>query len=564
MTHIFKDINKIISIFYKKKKNELYYVVSLITLLIIIEIVSFSSLVPILSIMLNENVIFENKYISFIYNFFEFKSSKEFIVTLAPVTSIFFLISTITSIAIIYVQQKFIYNNFERLSNLVVRKYFNLSYKTISKLDSPEIIKNNLIPIISFCEGTLNAVLSFLSRLLVVLFFIVTMFIIEPRIAIFATLSIFAIYLLIFKTIKNKLKDLGQQTELSLIKKTKLLNELFIGTREIKIMNLFDLKIKEYAFYDKLFTQSKIYQFILANSPKYILELIMVNLLIIMIFLIFYFNADPKLFIPNIIIISAIMYKLLPHANQLFLSLNILKYQEKLRDIFLEVKNFKEEIEDDIKKVTFNHTLQLKNIDFSYGNQKILKNFNLVIKKNQIISIKGKSGSGKTTITNIICSLLKPDKGNLIVDNKKIYKPNKSLKEKIGFVTQNLFFFSGTLRENLVITRNDIEDEKIFQLLKMMNLYDRFNNTKEKLDFLIKFNGSNLSLGEKQRLALIRCVLMDREIIILDEPVSSLDKNNALEIKNILYSMKNYITLIIISHTDLFDNISDRIIKIDK
>lgn len=565
MTHIFKNINTIISIFYdKKKKGELYYVILLISLLIVAEIISFSSLVPLLSIIFNENVIFENKFIGFIYNFFEFKSSKEFILTLAPVTCIFFLISCIASISIIYIQQKFIYNNFEKLSNLVVTKYFNLSHKNISQLDTPEIIKNNLMPIISFCEGSLNAVLSFFSRLLVVLFFLIIIIIIKPWAAIFAISFLFIIYLIIFKKIKYKLKNLGQKTELSLAKKTKILSELFLGTREIKIMNLFNLKIKEYTFYDKLFTRSRVHQFVLANSPKYILELMMVSSLILAISYMFYFNINPKLFITNIIIISAIMYKLLPHTNQLFLSLNILKYQEKIKNIFLEVKNFKEEIEDDITKVTFNNKLQLKNIDFSYGNKKILKNFNLVIKKNQITVIKGVSGSGKTTITNILCSLLIPDKGNLFVDDKKIYKPNKSLKEKIGFVTQNLFFFAGTLRKNLVLWRKDIKDKKILLLLKKVNLYNKFHNTKEKLDFFIKLNGSNLSLGEKQRLALVRCILMDREIIILDEPVSSLDKNNALEIKNILYDFKNYITLIIISHTDFFDDISDRIIKIDK
>ena len=329
-------------------------------------------------------------------------------------------------------------------------------------------------------------------------------------------------------------------------------------------MNLFDMKMKEYNYYDKLFSVNKTNQFVLSNSPKYILELIVVFALMLLILASFKFNLDPNFFIPRILLISAITYKLLPHTNQFFLSLNILKYQEKIRDIFLEVNNYKEEIEDNKTKVTFNKTLELKNIKFSYGDKQVLDNFNLIIKKNEIISLKGKSGSGKTTITNIISSILKPNSGELIVDDKKITSQNKSLKETIGFVTQNLFFFSGTLRDNLTLSNENISDKKIFNLLKKINLYDKFYNSEEKLDFFIKFNGSNLSLGEKQRLAIARCILMERDIIILDEPISSLDKENANEIKNILSSLKSYITCIIISHIDVFDDISDRIINIDK
>ena len=119
------------------------------------------------------------------------------------------------------------------------------------------------------------------------------------------------------------------------------------------------------------------------------------------------------------------------------------------------------------------------------------------------------------------------------------------------------------MRDNLTLFNKNISEKKIFDLLKKINLYEKFYNSEEKLNFFIKFNGSNLSLGEKQRLAIARCILMEKDIIILDEPISSLDKENAKEIKNILTGLKNYITCIIISHIDVFDDISDRIIKID-
>mgnify|MGYP001063712099 FL=1 len=565
MSVFFKDISILLSIFYQNNKRiKFYYLVILIALLVILEIISFSSLVPIISLIFNENLIYQNKYLSLIYEFFEFKNPKEFIVAFIPFALIFFSVSTITSILIIYIQQKFIYDNYKILSNFVVKKYFNLNYKTLSKLDSAEVIKNNLIPIIAFCEGSLNSIVNFFSRSLVIIFFVLIAFLIEPLIAFSILIFLLLLYFLIFNTIKNKMKNLGEIGEISLKEKTKLLNELFLGLREIKVMNLFDFKMEEYRHYDKLLSKSKTFQYVLANSPKYITELVVVFLILSGILISFNLGFDISKTIPTLLMISAIVYKLLPHTNQLFLSLNTLKYQEKLKEIFLEILNYKNEFEDVTTKVSFNSILELKNINFGYDKKKILENFNLTIKKNEIVCLKGKSGSGKTTITNIMSTLLIPDSGDLIIDGKKITSQNKSLKEKIGFVTQNLFFFSGTLKENLILLKKDISDKKIYELLRKVDLYKKFSDLDKGLDYFINFDGSNLSLGEKQRLAIVRCILMEREIIILDEPISSLDKENIEEIKNIIKNLKNHVTFLIISHVDEFNDISDRVIKIEK
>ena len=565
MSVFFKDISILLSIFYQNNKRiKFYYLVILIALLVILEIISFSSLVPIISLIFNENLIYQNKYLSLIYEFFEFKNPKEFIVAFIPFALIFFSVSTITSILIIYIQQKFIYDNYKILSNFVVKKYFNLNYKTLSKLDSAEVIKNNLIPIIAFCEGSLNSIVNFFSRSLVIIFFVLIAFLIEPLIAFSILIFLLLLYFLIFNTIKNKMKNLGEIGEISLKEKTKLLNELFLGLREIKVMNLFDFKMEEYRHYDKLLSKSKTFQYVLANSPKYITELVVVFLILSGILISFNLGFDISKTIPTLLMISAIVYKLLPHTNQLFLSLNTLKYQEKLKEIFLEILNYKNEFEDVTTKVSFNSILELKNINFGYDKKKILENFNLTIKKNEIVCLKGKSGSGKTTITNIMSTLLIPDSGDLIIDGKKITSQNKSLKEKIGFVTQNLFFFSGTLKLNLILLKKEISDKKIYELLRKVDLYKKFSDLDKGLDYFINFDGSNLSLGEKQRLAIVRCILMEREIIILDEPISSLDKENIEEIKNIIKNLKNHVTFLIISHVDEFNDISDRVIKIEK
>jgi len=207
----------------------------------------------------------------------------------------------------------------------------------------------------------------------------------------------------------------------------------------------------------------------------------------------------------------------------------------------------------------------IEDISFSYKKEMLLKNINLKIKKNKVTIIYGKSGSGKSTLLNIIMGLIKPNKGNvLFVGGEKIEKYDiESFRRNIGLVTQDSAIFNLSVRDNLSIRNTKVSDSEMIQLIKQFNLETLFPDNQIDLSYKIDETSSNLSGGEKQRLALIRELLLNPDILILDEVSSSLDKENVDRIINFLNEIRNTMTIIIVTHQKEYLRIADNSYEID-
>ena len=212
------------------------------------------------------------------------------------------------------------------------------------------------------------------------------------------------------------------------------------------------------------------------------------------------------------------------------------------------------------KKLLLNNTFEIKNANFSYNDKTIFKNLNLIINKNDCIGIFGESGSGKTTLIDIIMTLNKLDNGEIFLD--KILLKNKDEKKRwlanISYVPQSVFLFNDKVKNNISFEYDEskINTEKVVDCLRKTKL-EKFDPSYE-----ISEGGTNLSIGEKQRLGLARALYKDPELIILDEPTSSLDKKNEEEIINFLEKFKFGKTMIIISHNLNSLKFCNRIIKV--
>ena len=157
--------------------------------------------------------------------------------------------------------------------------------------------------------------------------------------------------------------------------------------------------------------------------------------------------------------------------------------------------------------------------------------------------IKGESGSGKTTLINLLLGFEKLDSGNIFINGKVC--ETKDILGKISIVRQDIFLFNDTFRNNISLYE-DVNDENILKVLNTINL-TKFSSV-EGLDAMIENSGINLSGGEKRRIMLARALIRKKDVLILDEPLANLDKNNAHLIEDLILKI-NDVTLIVISHT---------------
>jgi ATP-binding cassette subfamily B protein len=178
-----------------------------------------------------------------------------------------------------------------------------------------------------------------------------------------------------------------------------------------------------------------------------------------------------------------------------------------------------------------------------------LKNLSITIEKGQTVSLVGRVGSGKTTLLYSIPRLLDIQQGSILLDGKDIRSyPLKTLRENIGFVTQDAVIFSDTIRNNVLLGRKDISEEELIDALKMAGIYDEIWDMENGPDTLLGERGVTLSGGQRQRLTIARAIISDPRILILDDSMSMIDTRTEERILNAILSRRRDKTNLIVSH----------------
>lgn len=234
---------------------------------------------------------------------------------------------------------------------------------------------------------------------------------------------------------------------------------------------------------------------------------------------------------------------------------NIINLQPKLQEgkiAYDRIKDiFEEKIEtDDSKKQNLTPgDIILKNISYSYGyGKEVLKNINLVVNNNSIITITGESGSGKSTLAKMLVGFYEPTNGDIYISNTNIKDVNtKKLRNHVTYLPQQPYIFTGTILENLLLANDNINMKEISKIIEFVGLTNDIENMPLGYNTRISSDGSGLSGGQKQRLALARALLKDFNVLILDEATSNLDLSTESYILDNLTSLKNK-TIIFISH----------------
>ena len=206
-------------------------------------------------------------------------------------------------------------------------------------------------------------------------------------------------------------------------------------------------------------------------------------------------------------------------------------------------------------------TITFKNVNYKYpsSNKPIVRNLNLEIKPNKSYAIIGKSGSGKTTIIDLLVGLLRPSKGNIYYGNTDQKKMDfSSFRKQISYISQSVSLFDGTVKDNLIMGKNRTKKE-IIQACKLSMAYNFINKLPKKFNAKLGENALKISGGQKQRILIARAILSDAEIIILDEATNQLDYTTHQYVKNTIKKLKKNKTIIIISHDKNVKKVVDKI-----
>lgn len=231
----------------------------------------------------------------------------------------------------------------------------------------------------------------------------------------------------------------------------------------------------------------------------------------------------------------------------------------------LETENVIVDRPDAVEKNDFTDSITLNAVNFRYEAENVLKNFSLTVPKGQTVALVGQSGSGKSTIANLLTRFYDVQEGSIKIDGIDVKDMKlKSLRSLMGLVTQDSILFNDSVRNNLLIGKKDATDAEIVDALKIANAYDFVANLPEGIDTNIGDGGNKLSGGQRQRLSIARAVLKNPPIMILDEATSALDTESERLVQQALENMMQNRTSVVIAHRLSTIQKADKIVVMKK
>ena len=286
------------------------------------------------------------------------------------------------------------------------------------------------------------------------------------------------------------------------------------------------------------------------------------NLLLIIIFI--YFIMNNIITIPMAIVIYNYSLKNVVVVYVINDLLNCIQNfnlsAERIIDI-LDNNKFEKEEFGNVHLDKVNGNFEFKDVNFSYGDNKVLDNLSFKVNANSTVAFVGKSGAGKSTIFSLIDKMYEVDSGEILIDGVNINELDKdSIRDNITVINQNPYIFNLSIKDNLKLVKENLTDEEMINACKMACLDDFINTLPDKYDTVVGEGGITLSGGQKQRLAIARALIQKTEIILFDEATSALDNETQKEIQEAIHNMQGEYTILIIAHrlSTIID--SDRIL----
>jgi ABC-type multidrug transport system fused ATPase/permease subunit len=555
-------INKI-SILGKQNVNKIKFIVFLNFSTLVIEFLSIGSLPVFVASLINKEETYSKLKNIFGSNLDKFINQQDLPLFLGFFVVLIFIFKNLFFIFLVYLQGNFYKNIKQEFSKKIFNFYSKSNYLILYKKNPSLIVRNitneiqNLLPYLSHLFNLVKEISAVAVIFLMLIYF-------EPYstlVVLFFFFIVSVLYIYFLKPAINKKSNQNQNLRNDFIN---IVYETFgAGLKDIKLAN------KEEEINDYFKKKIKIYEenlfifFFLERLPRLILEVLLIFILFALcIFYLAYSNNNiynlPSL---SLFIIGAIRF--LPAFSGITLSRYYLKlFDPSLKGLKNEldiVKNFENSnsyVEDLNPNINFSNTfrIELKNIYFKYPNDKHLLFTNLNLKINYLdkIGISGPSGCGKSTLFDILLGLIKPMRGQVLVNNYEIFKNLKNWRTSIGYVSQNLFILDSTFRENIAFNfgSEKIDNEKVYKAIEISGLTKLINNSENGLETSVGVNGLKLSGGERQRLALARAIYKDPEIFFLDEFTSALDLETEKKIFKKIFKIYNNKTFIIIAHSE--------------
>lgn len=538
------------------------------------EVVSIGAIFPFLGALTNPEKIFDTSFVRTFSGWFDINKPPELLLPLTLLFCVASIVASLMRLILLWSTTKLSFATGADLSNDIYRRTLYQPYIVHIQRNSSEIISAISGKTNAVIYSAISPMITMTTSMIMLISIMGALVIIQPYIALSVFIGFGLIYGIIIKTAKNQLRENSKRTSQEATVVIKSLQEGLGGIRDIIIDGTQEFFCNIYRTSDMRLRVAQGNSQIIGDSPRLIVEALGIVFIAVIAYLMVKRSGDFSMVdgaIPVLGVLALGAQRMLPVMQQLYNSItNIRANESNLKDVIAllnqPINTYAETKE--VSALPFNNYIELNNVSYQFpsADKRVLNQITLTIKKGDKVGFIGTTGSGKSTLMDLIMGLISPSLGEVNVDNKPIDLNNiKKWQKNIAHVPQTIYLADNTVAENIAfgLPKAEIKYDRVREVARQAKISDFIETLPGGYETLFGERGVRLSGGQKQRIGIARALYNDSNLLIFDEATNALDHKTEEELFSTIFKMKHKKTIIFITHKELSLKNFDKIYEIE-
>jgi ATP-binding cassette subfamily B protein len=539
-----------------RRKAQFLGILILILATSFMEVISIGAIVPFIGVMTSPEKVYEIDILHPLWKLLNIYSSSEI---LFPLTSIFCLAALLAGgfrILLLFVSTKVSFATGSDISIEIYKRTLYQPYSVHVARNSSETISGILGKANQITSNTIQPVITVVTSIVLLTVIFIGLILIDPTITLVAFSSFTMIYFGVALSTKHRLSLNSQSLATEYVILYKSLQEGLGGIRDVLLNGTQSHFLSIFQDSDVKYRKSVASNSYIGQSPRFIMEALGMTGMAIFAYALILKGTDIVEIIPIMGALGLGAQRMLPVLQQFYSSwVSLRSGKQILLDVNQLILQPLPEYYgmESAEPISFQKEICLNNINFKYNKDErfLFQNLNLSIPKGSRVGFIGKTGSGKSTLVDIIMGLLTPESGNILIDSVKLESVNiRNWQSLIAHVPQSIYLSDATIAENIAfgVPKDSIDNNKVYQSAKKAQIYDHIAGLKEGFNTMVGERGVRLSGGQQQRIGIARALYKNASVLIFDEATSALDNNTELEVMSAIEKIGKDITILFVAH----------------
>jgi ABC-type multidrug transport system fused ATPase/permease subunit len=522
------------------------------------DVVSIASVMPFIGMVSNPDIVHNNVTLYYIFQLLDFSDTNGFLIFCGSLVLVLVVVSNAARLFSLWFIAHFVQNCKAELSTRLLKSYLWQPYAFFLSRNSADLSKNVVEEVNRVVHNILHHLLEIAVRVIQAVFIFVLLAVMDLVLALLVMGVLGGSYILIFFFVKKKLSIIGQKRIIANEGRFKAVNEALGGVKDIQVLGRRRTFLDRFSRYAARLAKTESYYTIVSQAPKFALETIAFGgvLLIVLYFLMS--SKESNQLMPTLALYAFAGYRLMPALQVIFVGVSTVKFNlpslevlyEELRTDYnvIDTANLPSDI------LPLNYSLELSNIVFSYDGEEtsVINGLSLKVEANTTVGFVGTTGSGKTTLVDLLLGLLHPQEGGVMVDGKRVEEDMFSgWQRNIGYVPQSIYLADDTIAHNIAfgIPEGEINFAVVERAARAAHIHDFVTqDLPQGYSTIIGERGVRLSGGQRQRIGIARALYHDPQVLILDEATSALDNTTEEQVMREIQLLMKEKTIIMIAH----------------